>query len=133
MLDDYHTIHSEEVHNLLGELVRRYWPKPLHLVLISAAAPTISLDGLRAKGMISEIRTRDLRFTETEETADYLGKTQFALMSQSALPLLEERFEGWPAPAPGSNLHALGKQPVKSCQVYPGRTATLLDTWWTRL
>ena len=46
--------------------------------------------------MISEIRTRDLRFT-SEETAAYLSKTQFALMSQEALPLLEERFEGWPA------------------------------------
>ena len=95
VLDDYHTIHGVEVHNLLGELVR-HWPKPLHLVLISRISPPIPLDSLRAKGMISEIRTRDLRFTP-EETADYLSKTQFALMSQDALPLLEERFEGWPA------------------------------------
>src|SRR5512139_1466096 len=29
VLDDYHTIHGEEVHALLGELVR-HWPKPLH-------------------------------------------------------------------------------------------------------
>ena len=110
VLDDYHTIHGEEVHNLLGELVR-HWPKPLHLVLISRLSPPISLDSLRAKGMISEIRTRDLRFT-TEETAAYLSKTQFALMSQScpapagrALRRLAGRS------APGSDLHALGKQP----------------------
>ena len=94
VLDDYHAIHGEEVHNLLGQLVR-HWPMPLHLVLISRLSPPISLENLRAKRMISEIRTRDLRFTP-EETAAYLSKTQFALMSRVALPLLEERFEGWP-------------------------------------
>ena len=109
VLDDYHTIHGEEVHNLLGELVR-HWPKPLHLVLISRVSPPISLDNLRAKGMVSEIRTRDLRFT-TEETADYLGKTQFALMSQAALPVLEERFEGWPA---GLHLAAISMRSASS-------------------
>ncbi len=102
VLDDYHTIRSEEVHNLLAELAR-HWPRPLHLVLISRVNPSIPLTSLRAKGMLSEIRTRDLRFT-TEEMADYLSKTQFALMSQSVLPLLEERFEGWPA---GLHLAAL--------------------------
>ncbi len=95
VLDDYHTVHGVEVHNLLGELVR-HWPKPLRLVLISRLSPPIPLDSLRAKGLLSEIRTRDLRFT-TEETAAYLNKTQFALMSQAALPILEQRFEGWPA------------------------------------
>ena len=95
VLDDYHTIHNIEVHNLLGELTH-HWPKPLHLVLISRLSPPIPLSGLRAKEMVSEIRTRDLRFTP-EETADYLNLTQFSLMSPVVLPLLEERFEGWPA------------------------------------
>jgi LuxR family transcriptional regulator, maltose regulon positive regulatory protein len=102
VLDDYHTLHGVEVHQLLSELAR-HWPKPLHLVLISRISPPIPLDSLRAKGMISEIRTRDLRFT-TEETDSYLNRTQFALMRQCAMPLLEERFEGWPA---GLHLAAL--------------------------
>ena len=95
VLDDYHTIHGEEVHALLVEMVR-HWPKPLHLVLISRTSPPIPLGSLRAKNMVSEIRTRDLRFTP-EETANYLRKTQFDLLMHNALPLLEERFEGWPA------------------------------------
>ncbi len=49
VLDDYHTIHGMEVHNLLGELVR-HWPKSLHLVLISRINPPLPLDSLRAKG-----------------------------------------------------------------------------------
>ncbi len=53
--------------------------------------------------MISEIRTQDLRFT-AEETAAYLSQAQFAPVSQNALHLLEERFEGWPA---GLHLAAL--------------------------
>jgi len=101
VLDDYHIIHSVEVHNLLGELVR-HWPRPLHLVLISRISPPIPLDSLRAKGLISEFRTRDLRFTP-EETAAYLSQSQTPL-SQNALPVLEERFEGWPA---GLHLAAL--------------------------
>ena len=95
VLDDYHAIHGKEVHALLGELVR-HWPRLLHLVLISRTGPPIPLGSLRAKNMVSEIRTRDLRFTP-EETANYLRKTQFELLVQNALPLLEERFEGWPA------------------------------------
>jgi LuxR family maltose regulon positive regulatory protein len=95
VLDDYHTIHNVEVHNLLSELTR-HWPKSLHLVLISRVSPPIPLDSYRAKGMINEIRTRDLRFSR-EETAAYVSKSQFALMIQYILPLLEERFEGWPA------------------------------------
>jgi LuxR family transcriptional regulator, maltose regulon positive regulatory protein len=34
VLDDYHTIHSVDVHNLLVELAR-HWPSLLHMVLIS--------------------------------------------------------------------------------------------------
>ncbi len=95
VLDDYHTIHNIEVHNLLSELIL-HWPKNLHLVLISRISPPIPLDVYRAKGMINEVRTRDLRFTQ-DETAAYVSKSQFALMVQYVLPLLEERFEGWPA------------------------------------
>jgi LuxR family maltose regulon positive regulatory protein len=95
VLDDYHTIHNMEVHNLLRELTL-HWPKSLHLVLISRISPPIQLDKYRAKGMINEIRTRDLRFTR-EETFTYISRSQFALMMQHVLPILEERFEGWPA------------------------------------
>ncbi len=90
------------MHSLLVELAR-HWPKPLHLVLISRIDPTLPLTSLRAKGMLREIRTQDLRFTP-EETATYLSQAQFIRLSQPTLDLLEERFEGWPA---GLHLAAL--------------------------
>ena len=95
VLDDYQFIHGKAVHNLLSELAR-HWPVPLHLVLISRIDPPIPLTNLRAKGMLSEIRTRDLRFT-LQETADYLSQAKFIQLSEPVLHLLEERFEGWPA------------------------------------
>ncbi len=102
VLDDYHTIHNTEVHNLLGELVR-HASERLHLVLLSRIDPPIPLAGLRANGKLGEFRTQDLRFT-TEETAAYLRQSQLSLLSRDALPILEERLEGWPA---GLHLAAL--------------------------
>ena len=109
VLDDYHFIRGKAVHNLLGELAR-HWPKPLHLVLISRIEPPLPLTSLRAKGRISEIRIQDLRFTPGE-TAAYLHQWQFASVSQKALPVLEERFEGWPA---GLQLAALSLRSADS-------------------
>ena len=109
VLDDYHTVRGTEVHNLLIELAR-HWPRPLHLVLISRIDPPIPLTGLRAKGMISEIRAQNLRFTP-EETAAYLSQAQLALRSQKDLHFLEERLEGWPA---GLHLAALSLRSASS-------------------
>ncbi len=95
VLDDYHTIRGTRVHNLLIELAH-HWPRPLHLVLISRIEPPLPLPSLRAKGMLHEIRTHNLRFTP-EETAAYLSQSQLTLHNQKDMQLLEERFEGWPA------------------------------------
>ena len=109
VLDDYQTIQGTEVHDLLGNLVR-HWPDPLHLVLLSRISPPIPLGSLRAKGLLTEVRTRDLRFTP-EETAAYLRLSQ-AHLSQKALPLLEERLRGLACrSASGGPLPALQRQP----------------------
>ncbi len=95
VLDDYHTIHSKEVHDLLNSLLL-HWPKRLHLVLITRISPPLALTQLRGKGMICEIRSRDLRFT-MDETADYLHSTFPSIIHQDNLILLDAHFEGWPA------------------------------------
>ena len=72
----------------------RHWPQRLHLVLISRSNPPLPLANLRAKGQVTEIRTRDLRFTP-EEAAAFLEKVLPAPLSPSALALLDQRLEGW--------------------------------------
>ena len=93
VLDDYHAIRGEAVHDFLSELLR-YWPQKLHLVLISRSSPPLPLANLRAKGQVAEIRTRDLRFTP-EEAAAFLERALRAPLSQSAIALLDQRLEGW--------------------------------------
>jgi LuxR family maltose regulon positive regulatory protein len=102
VLDDYHTLHGKEVNDLFNTWAR-HWPKPLHLVLISRINPPLPIASLRAKGMVNEIRAKNLRFT-TAETEAYLSQRQIAHLSPQIMALLEERFEGWPA---GLHLAAL--------------------------
>ena len=93
VLDDHHLIGGTAVPDLLVEL-ERHWPPPLHLVLISRHMPALSLDALRAKGQLTEIRARDLRFT-ADEAATYLEHALRTPLSRPALELLERRTEGW--------------------------------------
>lgn len=93
VLDDYHWITGTAVPELFGEF-ERHWPQSMHLVLISRHTPTLSLAPWRAKGQLTEIRGRDLRFTP-DETATYLAQTLRTPLSQPAIELLERRTEGW--------------------------------------
>ena len=93
VLDDFGSIHGVAVPELLNRLLQ-HWPPPLHLVLISRHNPPLGLPRLRANGQITEIRSRDLRFTP-EETAAYLDRALPAPLSQPVLAVLEQRAEGW--------------------------------------
>ena len=93
VLDDYHLITGAAVPELLGEF-ERHWPPPMHLVLLSRHMPVLSLASWRAKGQLTEIRARELRFTPDEATA-YLGQALRRPLSQTAIELLERRTEGW--------------------------------------
>ena len=93
VLDDYYTVHGEAVLDFLNVLVH-HWPPPMHLVLISRLNPSLPLASLRAKGLITEIRGRDLRFTR-DETSEYLGRVLPAPLSEPAVALLEQRTDGW--------------------------------------
>jgi LuxR family transcriptional regulator, maltose regulon positive regulatory protein len=93
VLDDYHTINGEDVPDLLASLAR-HWPRRLHLVLITRHNPALPIASLRAKGQLTEIRARDLRFT-TEEVGLYVGRVLEKPLGQPVLALLEQRTEGW--------------------------------------
>jgi len=65
VLDDLHLIDDESVLDLLHQLLR-HPPRPMHLVLICRRDPLLPISSLRAKGLVTEIRTRDLRFNQME-------------------------------------------------------------------
>jgi len=93
VLDDYQTIQGQVVHDLLDDLLQNS-PPPFHLVLISRTDPPLSLGRLRANGMLTEIRSRDLRFIK-EEAITYLKDTLDITLRDSLITQLEERLEGW--------------------------------------
>ena len=62
VLDDYHVISSQLVHESLGFLLE-HQPPGLYLALTSRSDPPLALARLRARGQLTELRAADLRFT----------------------------------------------------------------------
>ncbi len=132
VLDDYHTHPQYGGGAILTWLIWHTTGRnPCTWCLLSRTSPPIPLQKVCVrKGIISELRTRDLRFTP-DETASYLLMSNFHPLSRNAITLLEERFEGWPA---GLHLAALslrsaGSQQIPCYRLYPAKTRTSPDTW----
>src|ERR671915_470149 len=95
VLDDYHTIRSETIHEALAFLLD-HSPPPLHLVVAGRTSPPLPLPKLRARGRLTELGATDLRFTH-EEAADFLGRTMSLNLSGERVVALEKETEGWVA------------------------------------
>ncbi|MBV7332948.1 hypothetical protein KFU94_32920 [Chloroflexi bacterium TSY] len=94
VLDDYHRIQNEAIHQLLSKLIE-YQPQHLHLLLISRQDPmSLPLSRLRAGGEMTEIRLADLRF-KADEAKSFLTKSLDMRLSDESLSLLGQRLEGW--------------------------------------
>ena len=65
VLDDYHVITAPAIHGALA-LLLDYLPPQLHLVILTRADPALPLARLRARGVVTELHARDLRFTPDE-------------------------------------------------------------------
>src|ERR687895_1211085 len=93
VLDDYHTIRSETIHDALAFLLD-HSPPPLHLVIAGRTSPPLPLPKLRARGRLTELGAPDLRFTH-EEAADFLGRTMGLSLTAERVATLEKETEGW--------------------------------------
>jgi LuxR family maltose regulon positive regulatory protein len=72
ILDDYHLIEAQPIHDALIFLLE-HLPPQMHLVIATREDPPLSLARLRARGQLIELRAADLRFT-TAETAEFLNQ-----------------------------------------------------------
>ena len=93
VLDDYHLIKSEAVHNALAYLLEHH-PPQLHLVIATREDPPIPLPRWRARGEVSEIREGDLRFT-LAETAALLNDSMELNLTPEQIETLGSKTEGW--------------------------------------
>src|SRR5215471_5401477 len=105
VLDDYHLIEAQPIHDALTFLLD-HLPSQLHLVIASRLDPPLPLVRLRARGNLIELRTADLRFTPQEATA-FLTEVMGLPLSREEIVSLEARTEGWIA---GLHLAALSLQ-----------------------
>jgi LuxR family maltose regulon positive regulatory protein len=93
VLDDYHSVPSGDVDELLSEILE-HPPGQVHLVLISRMDPRLPLARLRGRGDISEVRAHDLRLTRAE-TAAFIAAATGASPDSETTRALDEHTEGW--------------------------------------
>jgi len=105
VLDDYHLIKSQPIHEALAFLLD-HLPPQIRVILSTRADPPLPLARLRAGDQLTELRADDLRFTP-EEAATFLNDVMGLKLSPNDIAALETRTEGWVA---GLQLAALSMQ-----------------------
>lgn len=93
ILDDYHLIEAQPVHDMLAFLLEHLPPR-LHLVIATRADPPLPLARLRARGQLVEVRAAGLRF-DPHEAAAFLNQAMGLDLTAKDIAALEARTEGW--------------------------------------
>ncbi len=126
ILDDYHLIEAQSIHDALTFLLRRL-PPQMHLVVATREDPHLPLARLRARGQLTELRATDLRFTSSE-AAEFLNQMMGLDLSAEDIAVLERQTEGWIA---GLQLAAISMQGCKDVtgfiQSFTGSHRFVLD------
>jgi len=126
ILDDYHSLDSQPIDQVLAFLVE-HQPPQVHLVVATREDPPLPLARLRARGQLTELRAADLRFTSAE-AADFLNGAMGLNLTAEDIDALDKRTEGWIA---GLQLAALSMQgqsdPARFVQSFTGSHRFILD------
>jgi len=93
VLDDYHLIETQIVHDLLSELLV-HPPLNLHLVLGTRMDPPLPLATLRANNQMTEIRLQNLRFNQ-EETQKLFQEMIGISVDPTNIKGINAQAEGW--------------------------------------
>lgn len=93
VIDDYHLIHAQAVHEAMTYLVERL-PQPWHLVVAARRDPPLPLARLRARGHLAEFHLADLRFREADVRLLFHKQLSMPL-SPDEIRMLQTRAEGW--------------------------------------
>jgi ATP/maltotriose-dependent transcriptional regulator MalT len=93
VLDDIHCIRDKAVYELLN-LMLRHPPPSMQMVLVGRRDPGLPIASLRAKGLLTELRMRELRFTVDEATS-FLTAAMGQAVDESLTTELIKKAEGW--------------------------------------
>ena len=104
VLDDYHVINAQPIHDTLIFLLEHV--PALRWIITTRADPPLPLGRLRARGQLLELRSADLRFTPAE-TAQFFNEVMQIVLPPEAVQKLAAHTEGW---VTGLQLAALAMQ-----------------------
>ena len=110
ILDDYHLIDAQPVHDAVGFLLDHLPPR-MHLVIATRSDPPLALARLRGRSEATELRASDLRFT-TDEAAVFLNDMMGLGLSAGDVAALETRTEGWIAGLQLAALSMRGREDI---------------------
>ena len=126
ILDDYHLIRDQSVHNTIKFLIENQ-PIQAHLVIITRADPPLPLALLRARDQMIEVRASDLRFTLDESTT-FLNQMIGVKLSTEQIAALDSRTEGWIAGLQMAALTMRGRDDLADfIQTFSGSNRYVLD------
>jgi LuxR family maltose regulon positive regulatory protein len=148
VLDDYHVIRAQEIHDALSYLLDHLLAPPgrgaprsggmsppgrmpvsgsLLLVIATRADPPLPIPRLRSRGQLTELYQSDLRFTP-KETAGFLNEVMGLGLSPEDVSALEQRTEGWVAGLQMAALSMRGRNDVAGfVQAFTGSHRYILD------
>jgi LuxR family maltose regulon positive regulatory protein len=93
ILDDYHLITAQPIHDALAFLVD-HLPESMQVAVATRADPPLPLARLRGRAELTELRQSDLRFTR-DEAAVFLNQAMELQLEAEQVTTLASRTEGW--------------------------------------
>ncbi|QUJ70527.1 HTH-type transcriptional regulator MalT (plasmid) [Photobacterium sp. GJ3] len=104
VLDDYHVIHNEDIHDGMRFFLK-HMPDEMTLVVTSRSQPPLGTANLRVRDLLIEADHESLAFDE-EETTRFFSKRVANEIETTALSNLRAQVEGWPSALQLIALHA---------------------------
>ena len=126
VLDDYHVIEAQPIHDALTFLLD-HLPPQMHLVIATRVDPPLPIARLRGRGQLTELRATDLRFT-LDEVAEFLNQVMGLELSAENVAALASRTEGWIAGLQMAAVSMQGREDIASfIRAFTGSSRYILD------
>ena len=126
VLDDYHLITDQTVHQALAFLLD-HLPRQMHLVIVTRADLPFPVALLRGRGELHELRQVDLRFTGAE-AALFLNRIMGLDLHEVDIEALNKRTEGWITGLQMAAVSMQGREDVHAyIQVFAGSDRYIAD------
>ena len=125
ILDDYHLIEEEDIHEALTFLLD-HAPPNLHFILTARGDPPLPLARYRARGEVLEFHVDDLRFLP-EETKAFLNERMQLDLDTEQIESLQNQLEGWVAGLQLAALSARQETRKTNKQIVNGKHRFIAD------